>query len=136
MSIALEVKDLTKKFGNTAAVNSVSFQVKTGEIFGFLGPNGSCKSTTIRMICGILTPTSGTGNVLGYDVYKETEKIKQNIGYMSQKFSLYEELTVRENLEFYAGIYGLSSSQTRQRISEIIELANHHNQNTAPGHAG
>ncbi len=124
MAIAVEVKELTKKFGNHMAVNNVSFNVRAGEIFGFLGPNGSGKSTTIRMICGILSPTSGTGTVLGYDIYRETEKIKQNIGYMSQKFSLYEELTVRENLEFYAGIYGLDSTKTNKRMAEIIELAN------------
>lgn len=124
MEIAVEVRELTKKFGNHTAVNNVTFHVKKGEIFGFLGPNGSGKSTTIRMICGILTPTSGSGTVMGYDVYKETEKIKQNIGYMSQKFSLYEELTVKENLEFYAGIYGMDKVQVRQRMAEIIELAN------------
>lgn len=123
MSIAIEVESLTKKFGNHLAVNNVSFQVKAGEIFGFLGPNGSGKSTTIRMICGIITPSSGTGNVLGFDIYKETEKIKQNIGYMSQKFSLYEELTVKENLEFYAGIYGLDKTKANKRMGEIIELA-------------
>lgn len=124
MGAAVVVKELTKAFGDHLAVNSISFEVRTGEIFGFLGPNGSGKSTTIRMICGILTPSAGAGTVLGYDIYKETEKIKQNIGYMSQKFSLYEELTVRENLQFYAGIYGLDTALTRQRISEIIELAN------------
>lgn len=123
MDTAIEIQSLTKKFDNHLAVNNVSFQVKTGEIFGFLGPNGSGKSTTIRMVCGIITPTSGQGNVLGFDIYKETEKIKQSIGYMSQKFSLYEELTVKENLEFYAGIYGLDRGQTNKRMAEIIELA-------------
>ena len=124
MSVAIEVQGLTKKFGNHLAVNNVSFHVRSGEIFGFLGPNGSGKSTIIRMICGIITPSAGTGTVLGYDINKEAEKIKQNIGYMSQKFSLYEELTVIENLEFYAGIYGLDASATKKRMSEIIELAN------------
>lgn len=124
MNPAVEVQSLTKQFGHHLAVNNISFQVKTGEIFGFLGPNGSGKSTTIRMVCGIITPTSGAGNVLGYDIYKETEKIKQNIGYMSQKFSLYEELTVKENLEFYAGIYGLDRAQAHKRMAEILELAN------------
>ncbi len=124
METAVEVKDLTKTFGSHTAVNRVSFKVKQGEIFGFLGPNGSGKSTTIRMICGILTPTSGAGTVLDYDIYTETEKIKQHIGYMSQKFSLYEELTVKENLDFYAGIYGLDSVQKKKRIAEVIELAN------------
>lgn len=124
MNPVVEVQSLTKKFGQHLAVNNVSFEVKTGEIFGFLGPNGSGKSTTIRMVCGIITPTSGVGTVLGYDIYKETEKIKQSIGYMSQKFSLYEELTVKENLEFYAGIYGLDRTETHKRMAEIIELAN------------
>jgi len=112
---AVQVKELTKSFGAHVAVNQVSFAVKQGEIFGFLGSNGSGKSTTIRMLCGILTPTSGSGQVLGYDIYSQAEKIKQNIGYMSQRFSLYEELTVMENLEFYAGIYGLDRSQQKQR---------------------
>jgi len=124
MDTAIEVKDLNKTFGSHLAVNNISFQVKTGEIFGFLGPNGSGKSTTIRMLCGILTPTSGQGKVLGFDIYTEAEKIKQHIGYMSQKFSLYEELTVKENLQFYAGVYSLDASQTASRIKEIVELAN------------
>ncbi len=124
METAVEVKELTKKFGEHLAVHNISFRVKKGEIFGFLGPNGSGKSTTIRMLCGIITPTSGSGSVLGYNIYSETEVIKQHIGYMSQRFSLYEELTVRENLEFYAGVYGLDSSQTKKRIADIIELAN------------
>lgn len=123
MDRVIEIKQLTKIFGDHVAVNSISFDVTGGEIFGFLGSNGSGKSTTIRMICGILTPSSGTGTVLGFDIYSEAEKIKQNIGYMSQKFSLYEELTVDENLNFYAGIYGLNSDQTRERKAEIIELA-------------
>lgn len=123
MEIAFETEGLTKKFRDHLAVNNVSFHINTGEIFGFLGPNGSGKSTTIRMLCGILTPTSGTGRVLGYDIYTESEEIKQHIGYMSQKFSLYEELTVNENLEFYAGIYGLKKDQTAKRKKEIIELA-------------
>jgi len=123
LNLAVEVKDLTKKFGEHTAVDSISFQVRPGEIFGYLGPNGSGKSTTIRMVCGILSPSSGTGHVLGYDIYTESEMIKRNIGYMSQKFSLYEELTVRENLEFYAGVYGLDSVAKRQRIQDIIQLA-------------
>jgi ABC-2 type transport system ATP-binding protein len=123
MDTAITVENLTKTFGNHTAVNNISFTVKTGEIFGFLGPNGSGKSTTIRMICGILTPTFGEGRVLGYDIYKETERIKQNIGYMSQKFSLYEELTVKENMEFYAGIYGLNSDRKKTRMDYIIKLA-------------
>lgn len=123
MNVAVETKELSKKFGDHLAVDNVSFYIETGEIFGFLGPNGSGKSTTIRMLCGILTPTSGSGSVLGYDIYSQSEEIKQHIGYMSQRFSLYEELTVNENLEFYAGIYGLDSHQTKKRKSEIIELA-------------
>lgn len=123
MTNVIEVRELTKKFGDHLAVDNVSFAVRRGEIFGFLGPNGSGKSTTIRMVCGILTPTSGTGSVMGYDIYKEAEQIKQNIGYMSQKFSLYEELTVEENLDFYAGIYGLDPDTVRKRKKEIIELA-------------
>lgn len=123
MNNVIEVRELTKKFGDHLAVDNVSFAVRQGEIFGFLGPNGSGKSTTIRMVCGILTPTSGTGYVMGFDIYKEAEKIKQNIGYMSQKFSLYEELTVEENLDFYAGIYGLNPDMVRKRKKEIIELA-------------
>lgn len=123
METAIAVKDLSKTFGSHTAVNRVSFEVKRGEIFGFLGPNGSGKSTTIRMICGILAPSSGTGTVLGFDIYTETENIKKQIGYMSQKFSLYEELTVRENLDFYAGIYGLDLATRRKRIAEVIELA-------------
>lgn len=124
MEHAVEVANLTKKFGEHVAVNNISFGIKKGEIFGFLGSNGSGKSTTIRMLCGILTPTAGTGSVLGYDIYKETEKIKQNIGYMSQKFSLYEELTVDENLNFYAGIYGLNRDKARIRKKQIIDLTN------------
>lgn len=121
---AVEILNLTKKFGSHVAVNNISFGIRKGEIFGFLGSNGSGKSTTIRMLCGILTPTSGSGKVLGYDIYKEPEKIKQNIGYMSQKFSLYEELTVDENLNFYAGIYGLDRKKAQERKKKIIELTN------------
>ena len=101
---------LTRRFGDQIAVNHISFSVQRGEVFGFLGPNGSGKSTTIRMLCGILTPTSGEGRVLGYDIARESEQIKQHIGYMSQQFSLYEDLTVRENLEFYAGVYECRAS--------------------------
>ena len=104
---AVAVEELVKTFGNFTAVDHVSLKVKKGEIFGFLGPNGAGKSTTIRMLCGILAPTSGQGIVGGFDLYKEPEKIKQNIGYMSQKFSLYEDLTVEENIDFYSGIYSL-----------------------------
>ena len=102
---AVIVKDLEKRFGKFVAVNRISFDVAKGEIFGFLGPNGAGKSTTIRMLCGILSPTSGMGTVAGFDIRTETEKIKSNIGYMSQKFSLYEDLTVEENINFYSGIF-------------------------------
>ena len=123
MGMAIEVKNLSKKFGDLVAVNNINFEVPKGKIFGFLGPNGSGKSTTIRMLCGVLTPSCGSAIVLGYDVFKEGEKIKQNIGYMSQKFSLYEELTVNENLDFYAGIYGLSKKERDERKSGIIKMA-------------
>lgn len=120
---AIEVKELTKKFGKFTAVDHINFEVPEGKIFGFLGPNGSGKSTTIRMLCGVLTPTEGTAEVLGYDIIKEAEKIKQNIGYMSQKFSIYEELTVDENLDFYAGIYGLSRKERLERKKGILTMA-------------
>ena len=102
---AIRVQDLEKRFGKFVAVNRVTFSVRKGEIFGFLGSNGSGKSTTIRMLCGILTPTSGQGTVAGYDIFREPEEIKQSIGYMSQKFSLYEDLSPFENIRFYLGIY-------------------------------
>lgn len=119
---AIVCSHLTKRFGNLTAVNDVSLAIPKGTIFAFLGPNGSGKSTVIRMICGVLTPTSGTGRVLGYDLLGEAEAIKQHIGYMSQKFSLYEELTVKENLDFYAGIYGLSGLQAQERKTELIAM--------------
>ena len=105
--IVIDVRHLTKHFGDLIAVNEVTFSVDQGEIFAFLGPNGSGKSTTIRMLCGILLPTQRRGHVLGYDIAREGEKIKQGIGYMSQRFALYEDLSVRENLEFYAGVYNV-----------------------------
>lgn len=120
---AVRVKDLVKRFGDFTAVNRVSFEVNRGEIFGFLGPNGAGKSTTIRMLCGILTPTSGEGTVGGFDITKDQEKIKENIGYMSQKFSLYDDLKVEENIEFYAGVYGIKRSEIPAREKEILRLA-------------
>lgn len=123
MDYAVVIENLVKKFGDFTAVNDVSFNVKKGSIFGFLGPNGSGKSTTIRMICGVLKPTSGTGKVMGYDIAKQTEKVRQNIGYMSQKFSLYEDLTVEENLDFYAGIYTLPRETREQRKKDLILMA-------------
>ncbi|MFZ7120818.1 MAG: ABC transporter ATP-binding protein [Eubacteriaceae bacterium] len=123
MITAIEIENLTKKFGSFTAVDKVSFKVPKGKIFGFLGPNGSGKSTTIRMLCGVLTPTEGSAKILGFDVNENLEKIKQNIGYMSQKFSLYEDLTVKENLDFYAGIYGLTRRESKERKKGIISMA-------------
>lgn len=122
-NIAVSVQDLEKKFGDFTAVNRINFEVKRGEIFGFLGPNGAGKSTTIRMLCGILAPTSGTGHVGGYDINGEQELIKQNIGYMSQKFSLYEDLTVEENIDFYSGIYKVPQKYRKEREERIIQMA-------------
>lgn len=119
---AIVVEGLTKRFGSFTAVDNVSFKVRRGGIFGFLGPNGSGKSTTIRMLCGLLIPTSGRATVLGYDIVRDSEAIRLKIGYMSQKFSLYEDLTVGENLEFYAGVYQLTPERFRQRKGEILHL--------------
>lgn len=124
MDYAISIKNLTKRFGNFTAVDNLSFDIPKGKIFGFLGPNGSGKSTTIRMICGVIRPTSGEGKVLGFDLLKDSEKIKQNIGYMSQKFSLYEDLTVEENLDFYGNIYMLPREKLEKRKRELIEMAN------------
>jgi len=118
---SVDVEQLTRRFGQFVAVDHVSFQVADGEIFGFLGANGAGKTTTIRMLCGLLLPTSGKGFVEGYDIYTQTEKIKENIGYMSQKFSLYEDLRVIENLEFYGGIYGLSNHQLKATIAAAMD---------------
>ena len=122
-TFAVEVEDLVKTFGNFVAVDHIDFRVKEGEIFGFLGPNGAGKSTTIRMLCGLLMPTSGKGKVVGFDLIREPEKIKQVIGYMSQKFSLYEDLTVIENLHFFGGIYGLSPSLQKEREEQALSMA-------------
>ena len=122
-SDAISVQDLERRFGDFIAVDRISFSVKKGEIFGFLGSNGSGKSTTIRMLCGILTPTSGRGIVAGYDIWTESEKIKQSIGYMSQKFSLYKELTPFENIRFYLGVYNIPPELWRERTEWILELA-------------
>ncbi|MDD5495667.1 MAG: ABC transporter ATP-binding protein [Candidatus Omnitrophica bacterium] len=121
--VAVSVQNLEKKFGQFTAVNRINFDVKGGEIFGFLGPNGAGKSTTIRMLCGILMPTSGSGKVGGFDIIKEQAQIKQHIGYMSQKFSLYDDLTVEENINFYSGIYKLSKKEKEERKEKIIKLA-------------
>lgn len=118
----IECEGLTRRFGHFTAVDHVSFKIARGSIFGFLGPNGSGKSTVIRMLCGLLEPTEGTARIAGYDVVKETDKIKSLIGYMSQKFSLYDELTVHENLAFYARLYGLRGEALTKRRNELIEL--------------
>ncbi|WP_258535791.1 ABC transporter ATP-binding protein [Bacillus sp. 03113] len=122
-NFAIETEDLTKQFGKLLVVNKVNLSVPKGHIYGFLGPNGSGKSTMIRMLCGVLEPTSGNGTVLGHDIKKEPESIKQKIGYMSQKFSLYQELTVKENLDFYSGIYGLKGEESKNRQKELIEVS-------------
>lgn len=119
--IVIKTDKLTKKFGDFVAANEITFEVNAGEIFGFLGANGAGKTTAMRMLCGLSTPTSGTATIAGFDIYKETEKIKKNIGYMSQKFSLYEDLTVIENIKFFAGIYGLSDKIIKEKSEILIE---------------
>jgi ABC-2 type transport system ATP-binding protein len=121
MGYAVEIDKLTKKFGEFVAVDEISLTVDSGEIFGFLGANGAGKTTAIRMLCGLLLPTSGCGIVNGFDIYKESEKIKKSIGYMSQKFSLYKDLTGRENLWFYGSVYQIPSGNLRKRIDELSE---------------
>ncbi len=120
---AVAVEGLVKRFGAFTAVDRISFSVTRGEVFGFLGPNGAGKSTTIRMLCGLLLPTEGRGTVYGFDLYTESERIKQHLGYMSQRFSLYEELTVRENLGFYGGLYGLDGRAKEARSRWAMEMA-------------
>ena len=122
MTTAIEINGLTKRFGAFTAVDDVSLSVESGEIFGFLGPNGSGKSTIIRMLCGLIAPTAGTARVAGFDIQKQTEEIRQNIGYMSQQFSLYQDLTVWENINFYAHVYGLKRERLRERREAVIEL--------------
>ena len=117
---AIICKELSKQFGNFKAVNKISFDVGQGEIFGFLGANGAGKTTAMRMLCGLSSPTSGEASVAGFNVYKQQEKIKANIGYMSQKFSLYENLTVYENIEFYGGVYGLSRKEIKKRGEAMV----------------
>jgi ABC-2 type transport system ATP-binding protein len=123
MSVAIEARELSKSYGHLVAVERLSLEIQEGEVFAFLGPNGSGKTTTIRMLCGIITPTSGQGRVLGFDVATQSEAIKARIGYMSQRFSLYEDLTVRENLNFYAGVYQVPSGRRAKRVGELIEMA-------------
>ncbi len=118
---AVEIRNLTRRFGSFTAVDGISLDVASGEIFGFLGANGAGKTTAIRMLCGLLVPTSGLGRVAGYDIMKESERIKRSIGYMSQKFSLYPDLTGRENMQFYGSAYQMSSTDINRRIGELIE---------------
>ena len=120
---AVTMRDLVKRFGDFVAVDHVNLDVKRGEIFGFLGPNGAGKSTTIRMLCGLLQPTSGTASVGGLDVMNQSEAIKQHIGYMSQKFSLYDDLTVEENLDFFCGIYGVARQRREERKAYVLRMA-------------
>ena len=117
----IQVENLTKKFGDFTAVNSITFEVKKGEIFGFLGANGAGKTTAMKMLIGILTPTSGNAQVANFDIFKNPEDIKRNIGYMSQKFALYDDLTVKENITFFGGIYGLSRKQIEEKRNQLIE---------------
>lgn len=124
MDYAVEVEGLTRNFGAHTAVDRLSFRIPAGTIFGLLGPNGSGKSTTIRMLCGVIKPSSGTGKVLGLDIVRQAEEIKQQIGYMSQRFSLYEDLTVAENLRFFAAVYGLHPRESAGRIRELLLLTN------------
>jgi ABC-2 type transport system ATP-binding protein len=122
MDYTVVANKLVKKFGDFTAVNQVCFKVHKGEIFGFLGPNGAGKTTTIKMLCGLLQPTSGSGKIAGYDILKEQKKIKQIIGYMSQKFSLYPDLTVHENLKFFGGVYGIGRETMEKSIAKISEM--------------
>lgn len=124
MNKVIEVSNLTKRFGHFTAVDNISFDVNEGEIFGFLGANGAGKTTAIKMLCGISKPTSGEGKVAGYDIIKENEKIKRNIGYMSQKFSLYEDLKVWENIRLFAGIYGLTNKEIAEKTDKLLERLN------------
>ena len=119
--IAIKAEELTKRFGDFTAVSGISFEVQKGEIFGFLGANGAGKTTAMRMLCGLSMPTSGKATVAGFDVYKQNEQIKRNIGYMSQKFSLYEDLTIKENIRFYAGIYGKSDEFIKTKTASLLE---------------
>ncbi|RRB02395.1 ABC transporter ATP-binding protein [Larkinella rosea] len=121
MEKAVSTHQLTKRFGDFIATNAITFDVAQGEIFGFLGANGAGKTTAMRMLCGLLKPSSGEATVAGFDVYRQSEKIKQNIGYMSQRFSLYEDLTVRENIRFYGGIYGLHRADIPAKTHQILQ---------------
>src|SRR5664279_2898213 len=124
METVIKTKDLTKRFGDFVAVDKISFEVHRGEIFGFLGANGAGKTTAMRMLCGLSKPSSGEAIVAGMDVYRKPEEIKKNIGYMSQKFSLYEDLTVLENIKFYAGIYGLTDERIKEKTNALLKQLN------------
>jgi ABC-2 type transport system ATP-binding protein len=121
MEKAIEAIGLTKKFGDFVAANAITLDIYPGEIFGFLGANGAGKTTAMRMLCGLSVPTSGTATIAGYDIYGQREEIKRRIGYMSQKFSLYDDLTVIENIQFFGGIYGLTNAQIKQKSSALID---------------
>lgn len=124
----IHTQQLTRRFGDFVAVNAITFDVQAGEIFGFLGANGAGKTTAMRILCGLLAPTSGEATVAGFDVYRQNEEIKKHIGYMSQKFSLYENLTVRENIQFFGGIYGLSRKELKEKTNVLIERLDLHNE--------
>lgn len=119
--VVIKTDKLTKRFGDFIATNEITFDVYAGEIFGFLGANGAGKTTAMKMLCGLSTPSSGNATIAGFDIYKQTESIKKNIGYMSQKFSLYEDLTVVENINFFGGIYGMSDKQLKEKRENLIE---------------
>ncbi|HMG91281.1 MAG TPA: ABC transporter ATP-binding protein [Chryseolinea sp.] len=121
MDAVIQTEKLTKRFGDFIAANEITLEVYKGEIFGFLGANGAGKTTAMRMLCGLSTPSSGKATIAGFDVYRQTEKIKKNIGYMSQKFSLYDDLTVLENIYFFGGIYGLSDAQLKEKSGELVK---------------
>lgn len=127
-NIVIETDQLTKRFGNFTAVDKISFQVTKGEIFGFLGANGAGKTTAMRMLCGLSIPTSGSGTVAGYDIARQSEMVKRNIGYMSQKFSLYEDLKVWENIRLYGGIYGLSEKAIAEKTDRLLQTLNFENE--------
>lgn len=127
-NIVIETHELTRRFGDFTAVDAITFEVSAGEIFGFLGANGAGKTTAMRILCGLLSPTSGKARVAGYDVYTESELIKKQIGYMSQKFSLYENLTVKENIQFFGGIYGIERRELKEKTAELIDRLGLHNE--------